>query len=563
VFYASKTSDGDWTSPANITLSGPGAHPVSIIAVPDGSIIVAFTDNVDLLVTSKLSSGYWTPPTSIFSHAGTDSGASTATPDGAIHMVATTSVLVPPLLPKGIYYLHKPKNGAWSSPETAVLSGSATDFLPSIAVGPDGQVHMLFQRWGDQLEPARYELYYTSRSKSGAWSAPEQLTNIASEFGSLMHPGAGASTLPIVVTDDAVHFLWQQGFLSSFSSWEIMYGRLLTNQRPEAAAGGPYTAAEGGSAVTMASGSDPDDGLLTYRWDLDNNGLYETPGHSATFSAAGLDGPSSHLISVQVTDSGGLSATDQTTVQVLNVAPTAGAITASLDPVQVNTTIHSSAGFTDPGALDTHEAIWEWGDGSTSVGAVTEGEGSGAVSGSHAYTVAGVYTVKLTVTDDDGGSGEALFEYVVVYDPAVGFVTGGGWINSPAGAYMADPSLTGKANFGFVSKYQRGATVPTGQTQFQFRVADLNFHSTSYQWLVIAGAKAQYKGTGTINGTGGYSFMLTAIDGQLGGDAGMDRFRIKIWSQTTDEVIYDNQLGAPDTTEPSTVIQGGSIVIHK
>ena len=81
------------------------------------------------------------------------------------------------------------------------------------------------------------------------------------------------------------------------------------------------------------------------------------------------------------------------------------------------------------------------------------------------------------------------------------------------GAYTSDPTLTGKATFGFVSKYQKGANVPTGNTEFQFKVADLNFKTTSYDWLVIAGSKAQYKGTGTINGTCEYKFMLTAIDG--------------------------------------------------
>src|SRR5687767_6200253 len=124
-----------------------------------------------------------------------------------------------------------------------------------------------------------------------------------------------------------------------------------------------------------------------------------------------------------------------------------------------------------------------------------------------------------------------LREYVVIYDPNGGFVTGGGWINSPAGAYTANPSLTGKAHFGFVSKYQKGASKLTGETEFQFRVVNFNFHSTSYDWLVVAGSKAQYKGTGTINGTGEYGFLLTATDGSLSSGGGADKFRIKIWTR--------------------------------
>jgi len=63
----------------------------------------------------------------------------------------------------------------------------------------------------------------------------------------------------------------------------------------------------------------------------------------------------------------------------------------------------------------------------------------------------------------------ALLAIVVIYDPSAGFVTGGGWINSPAGRGGVDATLTGKANFGFVSRYKKGQTVPTGETEFVFK----------------------------------------------------------------------------------------------
>ena len=43
----------------------------------------------------------------------------------------------------------------------------------------------------------------------------------------------------------------------------------------------------------------------------------------------------------------------------------------------------------------------------------------------------------------------------------------------------------------------------------------------------------------------------------------VDRFRIKIWDKATDEIICDNQMGDSDTSDPTTAIGGGSIVIHK
>ena len=78
---------------------------------------------------------------------------------------------------------------------------------------------------------------------------------------------------------------------------------------------------------------------------------------------------------------------------------------------------------------------------------------------------------------------------------------------------------------------------------------------------MVAGAKAQYKGTGTVNGAGNYSFLLTATDGQLPGGGAVDKFRIKIWG--SGGVVYDNVGGSDDidSANPQT-IGGGSIVIH-
>jgi hypothetical protein len=176
----------------------------------------------------------------------------------------------------------------------------------------------------------------------------------------------------------------------------------------------------------------------------------------------------------------------------------------------------------------------------------------------------GVYEICVSGTDAAGNIGPEECILLAVYDPSGGFVTGGGWIDSPGGAYVADPSLTGKAKFGFVSKYQQGASVPTGQTQFQFKVADLNFHSGDYEWLVVSGAKAQYKGTGTINGAGNYGFKLFALDAELTPSAEEDRFRIKIWDKDNGDVlVYDNEIGTAESEDPVTQIGGGSIIIHQ
>ncbi|HEU0252191.1 MAG TPA: HYR domain-containing protein, partial [Pyrinomonadaceae bacterium] len=265
------------------------------------------------------------------------------------------------------------------------------------------------------------------------------------------------------------------------------------------------------------------------------------------------------------TDSSGNSASCEQLVTVTNpnpvpaiVGPQSGAVFA------VGTPVNFSGTFTDNSG-GTHSAQWMF-DALVVAGVVNEG--AGTVIATHSFTTAGVYAVKLIVNDGCGGSGEAntvggLDALVVIYDPDAGFVTGGGWFNSPLGAYADDPLLTGRANFGFVSKYKKGATVPTGETEFNFKVGNLNFRSTSYQWLVVAGARAQYKGVGTVNGVGSYGFILTAIDGQLSGGGGVDKFRIKIWDLGTNSIVYDNQPADADSAALSTALGGGSIVIHK
>jgi len=253
-----------------------------------------------------------------------------------------------------------------------------------------------------------------------------------------------------------------------------------------------------------------------------------------------------------VEDAVGNTSTATQLVTVTNTKPTLGVITGlPAEPKPVGTAIPATVTFTDNNLTS---AIWTWDDGSTSAGTIS----GNTISGSRTYTTPGVYTVSIRVEDACGETATASFQYVVIYDPNGGFATGRGWIPSPASANYRYMRVGGKANFGFVSKYQKGATVPTGKTGFQFQAGNLSFESTAYDWLIIAGAKAQYKGVGMINGMSGYGFMLTALDGQL---KGADKLRIKIWEIASGITVYDNQPGAPDDATPTTVIGGGAVVI--
>jgi len=326
-----------------------------------------------------------------------------------------------------------------------------------------------------------------------------------------------------------------------------------TNQPPVADPNGSYMADEG-SPVSFdgAGSSDPDGDALTYDWEWGDGSSLLDAGASPSHTYAGNG---DYAVCLTVTDPGGLSDTACTTAKITNVPPTCEPITGlPIAPVQVGTLVSASAVFSDHGTLDTHTAEWDWNDGSTSSGTVTESDGSGTVgTDSHTYANAGIHALGLTVTDSDGDICQQTFEYVVVYDPEGGFVTGGGWIDSPEGACELDLSLTGKANFGFVAKYKNGASTPDGSTEFQFKAGDLNFRSSSYDWLVVNqnDSNAQFKGAGTINGMGDFRFMLWAGDHDSG-----DTFRIKIWEQVggVEDVVYDNGF--------EEAISGGSIVVH-
>jgi probable HAF family extracellular repeat protein len=340
----------------------------------------------------------------------------------------------------------------------------------------------------------------------------------------------------------------------------------VANQTPSANAGGPYTGLEGRSLAFDGSGSSDQDGdALTYDWNFGDGGTGTGVAPSHTYADNGT-----YTVTLIVTDVHGVASAQATSSVVIdNIAPTLGALLGPTDPIGLlngGASASFNVSFSDPGTLDTHGGTISCDGGSAGTVSVAETAGSGSATAACNFSAAGVYEVSITLSDDDGGSdSKTSLQYVVIYDPDGGFVTGGGWITSPPGAYPLDPSSSGKATFGFVSRYSSGASVPSGNTEFQFHAAGFNFSSAFYQWLVVAGARAQYKGEGTVNGQSGYSFLLSAVDGQVNGGGGVDRFRIKIWDTASGTIVYDNMMGGADDIDSANpqALGGGSISIKK
>jgi CSLREA domain-containing protein len=195
----------------------------------------------------------------------------------------------------------------------------------------------------------------------------------------------------------------------------------LQNRPPVAEANGPYGVPEGGSVVLDGTASyDPDPGdSLTYAWDLDDDGVYGETGPGAgrgdevgatpTFSAANLDGPGTFTIGLHVTDQGGLTGADTAAVDITNVAPALDPPTVTPQPLAEGSETTMSVTFSDPAAADIHAVTVAWGDGSTDSLVLAVGARAFAVV--HRYlddnpsgTPSDVYTIDVSVSDDDGGS---------------------------------------------------------------------------------------------------------------------------------------------------------------
>ena len=249
-------------------------------------------------------------------------------------------------------------------------------------------------------------------------------------------------------------------------------------------------------------------------------------------------------------------------------APVSSDIMVAPNPVEVNTPFAFSATLDDRKTGGSKIASAEYSlDGTTWL---PMSAADGALDSPSEKIVAktsidkpGVYNLRVRGADEMGNVASEKTVILVVYDPENGFVTGEGWLDSPQGAFADNPSLAGKSSFKFLVKYEKGANVPSGQTSFIFSPAGMTFKGASYDWLVISGYEAICKGSGTINDTGNYGFELFGIDEKIKGEAGMDKFRLRIWEKATGKTIYDNGLGGPDSIAPTTSISDGSVNIHK
>ncbi|MGK7391423.1 MAG: T9SS type A sorting domain-containing protein [Candidatus Cyclobacteriaceae bacterium M2_1C_046] len=275
-----------------------------------------------------------------------------------------------------------------------------------------------------------------------------------------------------------------------------------------------------------------------------------------------------NTVTLTVTDESENTASATAVVTVTNDEPQITSFHLPEDAQQVGTTINLTATYTD---VNLSQASVNWGDGSETTADIEDGN----ISANHMYSEAGIYEVVLNIIDICGLEAQETYQYVIIYDPNAGFITGGGWFSSPVGAWAGNTATNSKAHVQFNAKYQKNTYELQGKFNFTLTRgaggnnsgaggnsgAILKFKSTSLNWLVVNDHKAYLTGSGEIDNNDNYSFLLSFIDGDKIGERA-DYIRVQITDNSNGNVIYDNYLNAPMPADATQELDNGSLVIH-
>ena len=173
----------------------------------------------------------------------------------------------------------------------------------------------------------------------------------------------------------------------------------------------PYP--EGKEILFEATVSDP--GIydtFTYDWDFGDGTILLDAGSSVTHTYGDDD---VYIVVLTVTDDdGGVGIDDTPPLETTNENPIASINMPFCIFTEGTSPCEAIGEFTDPGWLDTHSAVWDYGDGTYET-AVLTGENdppdaTGMNITSHIYGDDGTYVITFTVLDDDGGVGTASAE---------------------------------------------------------------------------------------------------------------------------------------------------------
>lgn len=190
---------------------------------------------------------------------------------------------------------------------------------------------------------------------------------------------------------------------------------------------------EGTPIAIGGTATGPDDRPLATTWSY-TPGPNVDPGATCSFAdphaiATTVTCTDDGVFTLTLTASAGRDATGSASTNLkVDNAPPQVSITQPTDTGRVvGGPVEVAAAVSDPGANDTRTCTIVWGDRSSSTGVLADG----VCSGQHTYDAIGSYSVKVTVTDDEGASGSDRTSVVVA--KADGNGNGGGFVYEGAG----------------------------------------------------------------------------------------------------------------------------------
>jgi hypothetical protein len=205
----------------------------------------------------------------------------------------------------------------------------------------------------------------------------------------------------------------------------VITSNLLTivqSTPPTVSAGGPYTVPEGGTVTLQGTATDTEGGPLSFIWDLNSDGILETPGETVTLSAATFDGPNTRDIVLRVTDPSGLSTFALARVNTTNVPPTA-TLSRSHETVYQNVAVTFTLSEpNDPSVADAAALRYTFECNGLSLAEATYANSGPGASVTCTYgTVANSQTFRALIIDKNGDRTEYTMQFAVnpplVIDP--------------------------------------------------------------------------------------------------------------------------------------------------
>ncbi len=170
----------------------------------------------------------------------------------------------------------------------------------------------------------------------------------------------------------------------------------------------PTSALEGDLVQMTVSAEDPGGDPLVYTWDFGDGGD-PVAGEGLDSVTHAYRDEGSYVVEVRVSDPGGLEARASRTIGVENAPPAILSRTVP-ETVEEGEVFVVEVVAEDPGVDDVVTCVWDFGD--------ETGEVSG-LSVSHAYVQNGTYTIRVIVSDDDGGAVMETFSLPVTNVPPV------------------------------------------------------------------------------------------------------------------------------------------------